>query len=50
MAEQRTESWLRVATPEQVDAAHRAGELDDLMGVERDEAGNVRTSARHTGS
>ena len=31
MAVQRDEAWLKSATPDQVQAAYDAGELDDVM-------------------
>jgi hypothetical protein len=31
MVAQRTDAWLKAATPEQIHAAHRAGELDTLL-------------------
>jgi hypothetical protein len=40
MGEQRDEAWLSTATAEQIVSANDAGELDDLKGVERNEAGN----------
>ena len=40
MAEQKPESWLKTATPEDIETAYRAGELDEVMGVERNDAGN----------
>jgi len=44
--EQRTEAWLKQATAEQITAAERAGELDDLLGRVRNEAGNTRGQLR----
>ncbi len=38
--EQHTEAWLKQATAEQITAAERAGELDDLLGRTRNGAGN----------
>ena len=46
MAEQKPESWLESATPEQIDNAFQAGELDEIMGVPRNEAGNRLTDLR----
>jgi hypothetical protein len=33
MAEQRTDEWLKSASPEQIAAALRAGELPDPLGA-----------------
>jgi len=44
--EQKPESWLAAASPEQIDTAYRAGELDEVMGVARNEAGNRLTDLR----
>ncbi len=44
--EQRTEAWLKQATAEQITAAERAGELDDLLGRARNQAGNTREQLR----
>jgi hypothetical protein len=39
-AVQRNDAWVKAATPEQIDVAHEAGELDEILGVQRNEAGN----------
>ncbi len=44
--EQRTEAWLKQATAEQITAAERAGELDDLLGRARNQAGNTPEQLR----
>lgn len=44
--EQRDEQWLKGATPEEVATAFKAGELDQLMGVQRNEGGNTEAQMR----
>jgi len=46
MVDQKPESWLESATPEQIDNAFEAGELDDIMGIPRNQAGNRLTDLR----
>lgn len=46
MTVQRADSWLKAATPDQITTAVAAGELDDILGVVRNEAGNTAEDLR----
>ncbi|UFS58928.1 hypothetical protein [Subtercola endophyticus] len=51
MADQKTEAWVKTATPEQIDTAHRAGELEALLGRDAArQAKNPTTDADYANS
>lgn len=44
--EQRDDKWLKQATAAQITTAQEAGELDNLLGIVRNEAGNTVNQLR----
>lgn len=45
MSEQRTHAWVDTATPEQISAAHRAGELANVLAGVPDDPADVAREA-----
>jgi hypothetical protein len=46
MSEQRTQAWIDSATPEQITAAHKAGELANVLAGVPDDPADVAREAR----